>query len=157
MPDMPITSFSTTNPGAELRVGDQLIRFDRAMTLKAYEGITEGGADECKCGFCQHFRKNRTVAYPATFLSLLEKIGIDRNKEGEVYENYTDEQGITNFGGWFFFTGQILEPGEKQVEADGMTYWVGDGRSLPRSEGEFGLDLLALEFNASASLMYQND
>jgi len=153
LPDMPITSFSATNPGAELRLGDQLIRFDRAMTVKAYEGITEGGADECTCGFCQKFRKSRAIVYPAAFLSLLEELGIDRNKEGEVYENYTDEQGICNFGGWFFFTGQILESGEHQVETDGMTYWFGSGRSLPRSEGEFGLDLLALQFTASATLL----
>jgi hypothetical protein len=154
---MPITSFSTVNPGAELRIGDQLIRFDRAMTVRAYEGMTEGGADGCRCGFCEHFKRNRARAYPSTFLSLLDKLGIDRDKEGEVYEIYTDEQGISNFGGWFFFTGQILESGEKQVEAEGMTYWVGDGRSLPRSEGEFGLDLLALNFDATASLMYLND
>lgn len=150
---MPITSFSSTNPGAELRIGDQLIRYDRALTVRAYEGMTGGGADECKCGFCQNFKWKRALAYPASFIILLEELGIDPNKEGEVYEIYTDEQGICTFGGWFFFTGQILETGQREVEADGMTYRVGSGRALPRSEGEFGLDLLALNFTGSATLV----
>jgi hypothetical protein len=151
--DMPITSFSSTNPGAELRIGDQLIRYDRALTVRAYQGMTGGGADDCKCAFCQNFKRKRALAYPASFIVLLDRLGIDRNKEGEVYENYTDEQGICNFGGWFFFTGQILETGQRQVEADGMTYSVRNGRSFPRSDGEFGLDLLALNFSGTATLI----
>jgi hypothetical protein len=149
---MPITSFTATNPGAELRVGDQLIRYDRAMTVKAYEGMTQGGADECTCSFCRNFKQNRAKAYPRSFLSLLEQLGIDRNKEGEVYEVYTDEKGKCNFGGWFFLTGQILESGERQVEQDGISYHFSDGRKFPRPEGEFGLDLLALDFATAAEL-----
>jgi hypothetical protein len=143
---MPITTFSDTNPGAQLRIGDQLIRYDRDLTQRAYAGISVGGAEECGCAYCENFIAQKSTIYPSSFIALLETLGIDPTKEGEVYECSPLEDNKHLYGGWFFFTGQILETGERQVEKDGIQYFIASGRQLPRSQGEFGLDLLALNF-----------
>jgi hypothetical protein len=144
--DMPASSFSATNLGVELRLGDQLIRYDRAATIQAYAAITTDDAAECGCSFCRNFIANRPSIYPQTFLALLDQLGIDPSKEGEVYECGPAEDGKRVYGGWFFFTGQMIERGERQTDRDGITYWFNSGNSLPRPNGEFGLDLLALNF-----------
>lgn len=143
---MPTSSFSATNPGVELRLGDQLIRFDREMTQKAYRGITTDCATECGCSYCRNFIVQRASVYPPSFLALLDQLGIDPAKEGEVYECGPTDDGKRNYGGWLFFTGQIVEPGERQVQHDGIEYWISGGRQLPAPNGEFGLDLLAINF-----------
>jgi hypothetical protein len=143
---MPISSFSVANSGGELRLGDQLIRYDREMTLRAYAGITTDGAAECGCSYCRNFIAQRGSIYPPSFLSLLHQLGIDPTKEGEVYECGPSDDGKRFYGGWLFFTGQLIEPGERHLQQDGIEYWVAGGRSLPAPNGEFGLDLLALNF-----------
>lgn len=146
MTDLPTSSFSELNPGEQIVLGDQIIRCDRSRTVRAYETVVNGGAAGCKCSYCRNFIALRGSAYPASFLSLLDRLGIDPEKEGEVYEIGPAEEGRRVHGGWFFFVGQILDVGESQSEEDGVTYWAGDGKSLPRPDGDFGLDLLALNF-----------
>jgi hypothetical protein len=143
---MPLSSSSAANPGAELRVGNQLFRYDRAMTEQAYAGIQVDGATECGCMYCRNFIAQRTTIYPASFLALLDQLGIDSMKEGEIYECGPSEDGKRLYGGWLFFTGQLIERGEYHVRQDRMEFWVDSGRQLPRPNGDFGLDLLALNF-----------
>ncbi len=146
---MPISSFSESNPGVQLRFGDQLIRFDRAMKQKAYAGITTDGAAECGCSYCRNFIAQRASVNPQSFLALLDQLGIDPTKEGEVYECGPTQDGRRLYGGWLFFTGQVLEPGQNHVQQDGMEYWVNGDKRLPVPNGDFGHDLLALEFTTS--------
>ena len=70
----------------EMQLGDQIIRFDKAYTRTAYAAIHHGDADRCGCLYCLNFAAQRSSAFPADFVSMLEKIGIDPCKEGEVYE-----------------------------------------------------------------------
>ena len=129
-----------------MRLGDRLFRYDRAMTQKAYADITADGAVECGCSYCRNFIAQRASIYPASFLALLDQLGIDPTKEGEVYECGPSENGTRLYGGWFFLTGQMIEKGEGQAQQDGVCYWIDGGRTLPSPNGEFGLDLLALNF-----------
>lgn len=143
---MPISSFSLTNPGVEIRFGDQLIRHDRTRTREGYATMTSGGADDCGCSYCRNFVAQRATVYPAKFTSLLDQLGIDPSKEGEVYELGDAGNGKRFYGGWLFFCGQILEPGERRIDDAEIQYWIADGHTLPPPTGDFGLDLLALDF-----------
>ena len=68
---------------SELEIGDQTIRYDREGTAAIYATIQRGDAEECGCPECQNFARQRSSAYPETFLALLEQLGIDPQKEGE--------------------------------------------------------------------------
>ena len=149
MSDLPISSFSASNPGAELRAGDQLILHDRESTQRAYDAIESGGTTDCGCSLCRNFIAQKPSAYPPSFLDLLELLGINPAKEGEVYEWGPTDNGDRSYGGWFFLTAQIIERGESHVSKDGIEYWFASGLSLPRPNGDFGLDLLALNFTTS--------
>jgi hypothetical protein len=70
----------------ELRLGDQLVRYDREATVAAYLALPGGGADRCGCVHCRNFAVQRTRVYPQAFRVLLDNLGIDPNKEGEVFD-----------------------------------------------------------------------
>lgn len=70
----------------EFRLGDQLIRYDREATANAYSAFPGGGADRCSCAHCRNFAAQRTSIYPPDFRALLDQLGVDPNKEGEVYD-----------------------------------------------------------------------
>src|SRR5713226_775559 len=69
---------------AELRLGDQLVRYDRDATLAAYAELQHGDAERCGCSGCRNFIAARAQAFPDTFRNFLAELGIDANKEGEA-------------------------------------------------------------------------
>lgn len=69
----------------QLQLGDQKILYDRERTQRAYAGMTSGDAEECGCSHCRNFAAQRSTAYPETFRRVLDQLGIDPAKEGEVY------------------------------------------------------------------------
>jgi hypothetical protein len=70
----------------ELRLGDQIARYDRDATVAAYALMPSGGAERCGCVHCRNFAAQRDTVYPSEFRDLLKKLGIDPNKEGEIYD-----------------------------------------------------------------------
>jgi hypothetical protein len=60
---------------------------DRDATALAYRLVEKGGVDTCGCAACRNFRVARLNAFPAEFRALLDQLGIDPNKDGEVYHN----------------------------------------------------------------------
>jgi hypothetical protein len=68
-----------------IKVGDQVIRFDRSCTEQAYALISTPGSEECGCAMCRNFIAQRSTAFPMSFLTLLQQLGINQAKEGEVY------------------------------------------------------------------------
>jgi hypothetical protein len=131
----------------KLRLGDQLIRFDREATVTAYRAVQSGGADQCTCVYCRNFAVQRANVYPPDFRALLDQLGIDPRKEGEVY----DVAGAHEFkarptGGWFYFVGELLEKGERLMQADDFQYWFQP--SFPRPPACFGEHVAAIEFLA---------
>jgi len=101
----------------ELQVGDQTIRFDREATIVAYGSLEHGFAEKCGCLFCKNFAAQRNLVYPASFRALLEQLGIDPNKEGEVFEYGPVEDGCHLYDGWFHFVGEIVTWGERNCNA----------------------------------------
>jgi hypothetical protein len=70
----------------EALFGDQTVRYDREATAAIYGTLEHGDADECGCIYCKNFAVQRDLVYPASFKSVLEQLGIDFNKEGEIFE-----------------------------------------------------------------------
>src|ERR1035438_1387315 len=106
----------------EIQAGDQTIRFDRTLTRAAYSAVPGGGAERCGCLYCLNFAAQRSSVYPDEFRSLLKQIGIDHEKEGEVYE-VGPEGDVRIYGGWFYFAGEVLKSGERNSTLANFEVW----------------------------------
>lgn len=60
------------------------------------------------------FAAQLSSVFPDEFRFLLKNIGIDPLKEGEVYE-LGPEGDRRIYGGWFYFSGEIIKAGERNV------------------------------------------
>lgn len=120
----------------ELRVGDQTIRFDREATAAVYASIEVAGTQECGCLYCQNFAAQRGSIYPPFFVELLQRLGIDPDKEAEVFEyGAPPRDGCYLYGGWFLLVGELLVAGERltiRPEVPEFSYCFGAGQ--PRDE-----------------------
>jgi hypothetical protein len=131
----------------EFHLGDQLVRHDRKATVAAYQALSTGSADQCGCVYCRNFTAQRANIYPQTFRALLDQLGIDPDKEGEIYDGIGPfEVAVRPTGGWFYFVGELIEPGEKLVQAGNFQYWVQP--AFPRAPACFGESVAAIEFSA---------
>ena len=131
----------------QLRLGDQLVRYDREATSAAYTELPSGDADRCACVYCRNFAAQRGTVYPRTFRALLDQLGIDPKKEGEIYDAAgVDERRIRPTGGWFYFVGELIEKGERLIQAGDFQYWF--QLSFPRPPASFGEQVAAIEFSA---------
>jgi hypothetical protein len=64
--------------------------------------------------FPRNFAALRDTVYPPEFRALLTLLGIDPNNEGEVYDKVGPfDLRIRPTGGWFYFGGELIQPGEK--------------------------------------------
>jgi hypothetical protein len=131
----------------QIQLGNQTIRFNRESTMGAYSAIEKGGAEKCGCTYCQNFAAQRAVIYPERFRLLLDQLGIDHAKEGEVYECGLVDDKSRAYGGWFYFAGELPAPSERFTDAaSSFQYWVADAKRLPRPPVDFGKSVLALQF-----------
>jgi|SRR5579864_2566128 len=145
----------------ELRIGDQLIRFDRDATVGAYSQMQNGGADRCSCSGCRNFAQLRDDVYPKEVRDLLNTLGIDAIKEAEAVHDGPVKGNLHHYGGWFYFVGEILEKGEllRNVTLSGgfdvvllprsesisdFQYWC--SWVFPRPPAIFGSKVAAVEF-----------
>src|ERR1700721_2819503 len=94
----------------QIQLGDQVIRFDKDRTRLAYSSMKGGDAERCGCSYCRNFAAQRSTAYPEVFRSLLDQLGIDPEKEGEVYES-GPEGSLRMYGGGLFFPGGFRTSG----------------------------------------------
>jgi len=105
----------------ELRIGPWRVRYDAAATRRAYERIRHGGAEECRCSTCRNYIAARSSAFPAEFLRLLERLGVDPAKERESYYVQAAAPGRHVYSGWFHFVGEVVE-GPAEVLALGERF-----------------------------------
>jgi hypothetical protein len=130
----------------EIRSGDQVILYDRRLTAAAYSAVPGGDAERCGCLYCQNFAAQGSSVYPDAFRRLLTQIGIDAQKEGEVYE--LGRQGdLRIYCGWFYFSGEVVEPGERNtITAPDFQHYFRDAKQLPKPDADFGDKVAAVEF-----------
>ena len=130
-------------------LGEWLFTNDLYATQQAYAGIRKGGVDECTCNGCRNFIAVRDRVFPPAFLSLLQSLGIDAYKDGEVYRNGQLAPGRHDYGGWYHFVGSLDRSGDfPPVDfGDGFTAWL-CRRNSPALPGLKGLPLVELNFHA---------
>jgi hypothetical protein len=131
----------------ELRLGDQFVRYDREATVTAYNTLSSGGAERCNCLYCRNFAAQRAAVYPHAFRTLLGQLGIDPDKEGEVYDAPGPcDMAIRPIGGWFYFVGELVEKGERLIQDGDFQYWFQP--AFPKPPACFGKPVAAIEFAA---------
>jgi hypothetical protein len=121
---------------------------DRQATMDAYAKAIHGGSDECECNGCRNFVAARAQVYPQAFKELLDRLGIDSRKDGEVYHNARLPSGLHDYGGWFHFVGALAKTGDFPVVelAPGFTAWMCK-YSAPSLEVLAGQPLVQVEFH----------
>jgi len=134
------------NSGMEqLRLGDQIVGYDSVRTRTTYAAMKSGFAERCGCAYCRNFVAQRNTVYPEKFLQLLDQLGIDPEKEGDVHEGGPPGS-LMEYGGWFYVAGELIEAGERMADAgSGFQYFF---RPSHRTTllADFGNEVLALEF-----------
>ena len=133
----------------QLQVGDQILLHDRLRTEAAYSAMKTGDAERCGCASCRNFAAQRGVAYPVRFRELLKQLGIDEEKEGEVCD-YGDDGSLRRYDGWFYLSGELIQPGERMTDAgSGFQFYFADASRLPKPAVDFGDRILAIEFSGA--------
>jgi hypothetical protein len=122
---------------------------DRDATVAAYERVAHGDAVRCGCNGCRNFVAARSQVFPAEFLALLNSLGIDPTKEGEVYTEGRKAPGSHYYGGWFHFVGDLPITGDFAFVPFSNCLLVSMGKkSAPGLPELDGLPLVQLEFRA---------
>jgi hypothetical protein len=130
--------------------GDWLYTCDRSATAVAYSRARDGGSNGCTCNGCRNFVVVRDRVFPAEFVKLLESLGIDPHKDGEVYHNGRLALGRHDYGGWFHFVGFLDHTGDFSVVdfGDGFTAWMCP-KTAPELQSLKGQSLVQLEFHST--------
>jgi len=132
----------------EMHLGDQIVLYDREATAAIYAGLKGGWADDCLCVGCRNLMAQRDVIYPSAFSELLDRLGIDPNKEGEAVADGPLKNGLHHYGGWFFFVGEMVTDGDLTSVSGSphFEYFFTRGGPVPK---EFrGGPHLGIEFEA---------
>jgi hypothetical protein len=98
-------------PMTEMTVGDQTVRYDPEATAAIYARLRSGWAEDCGCVGCRNLLAQRDEVYPTPLRELLQRLGIDPNKESEAVADGPLENGLHHYGGWFFFVGEMVTAG----------------------------------------------
>jgi hypothetical protein len=133
----------------DLQVGRQKIRFDREATIALYrDEIKESAADHCTCISCKNFAAQRSSVYPAEFLELLGSLGIDPLKEWEAfdYDFGPNQSPIRLYGGWFLFSGELIEGTDSRPAQTPDTFSFFFTTSFPASTFQQAIKICAVEF-----------
>jgi len=143
-----------------LEYGRWVISSDVDATKMAYQGLASGSPEVCGCEPCLNFAAQRNEIYPPATLALFESLGIQSNREAEIYHMGRVESGRHLYGGWFHLVGSIIS-GSDAAKQGSENIWQPDleGQSENFSLGFTslahlvrepfkGLNLLQLEFTA---------
>jgi len=128
----------------ELRIGDQLIRFDCEATIAAYSQFQECMTDRCGCVECRNFAPQRDTIFTQGFKAFLTDLGIDYRKEAEACPEGALQDGFLRYGGWFNLSGELVDAGEGLADVAGIQCFF--RRNAPNATAFFGPHVLALEF-----------
>lgn len=111
------------------------IECDPATTRNLYARVQLGSPETCGCGPCLNFAAARKQAYPVDVIRLFDSLGVDHNREAEIYHTHRIRPGEHHYGGWFHFVGRIVNGSDacKQIATNA---W---GFDLEKISAEFQL------------------
>jgi hypothetical protein len=92
----------------------------------------------------------REQVFPSAFVELLDALGIDPCKDGEIYHNGQLVPGCHDYAGWFHFVGTLDHTGGGAAVdlGGGFTVWL-CRKSAPELEALKGKPLVQVEFHAT--------
>jgi hypothetical protein len=76
---------------------------DREATQEIYKLVPMGSAAKCGCPDCLHFISVRAEVHPPEALAIFNALGIDPQKESELYISAGNV-----YGGWYHFVGEVV-------------------------------------------------
>lgn len=136
-------------PMIEMQVGKQIIRHDREATAAIYASLKGGWIDNCGCAGCRNLMAQKDAIYPPAFREMIERLGIDCNKEGEAVPDGPLENGLHYYGGWFCFVGEMVTAGDEIWQVRDSPYFgYFFTRGGPCPEAFRGVPHLGIEFVA---------
>jgi hypothetical protein len=121
-------------PMTEMTIDDQTFRYDSEATVAIYARLRTGWAEDCGCVGCRNLIAQRDEVYPSVFRGLLQRLGIDANKEAEAVADGPLGTGLHHYGGWFFFVGEMVTAGESisvVSESPYFGYFIARGGPCP--------------------------
>jgi len=143
-----------------IRFGRWVITSDSDATRNAYAQLTAGNPEECACEPCVNFAEQRNKIYPDAALALFESLGIQSNREAEIYHLGRLESGRHLHGGWFHLVGSIISGSDAfnqvsendwrpdlEIESENFSLGFTSRLGLVRKPFK-GLQLVQLEFTA---------
>jgi hypothetical protein len=138
----------------DLRLGDQLIQYDRNATVAAYSNVESGSAQRCGCDVCRNFLAQPEL-YPQDFLSLLDQLGIDQKKEADLHAFGPLANNIQPTAGWFYFAGELIVAGEGIAKMGKNLQCFVRGAGTTSVTKLFGPNVCTLEFNTRVPWVLQ--
>ena len=104
------------------------IGFNFKKTIEAYKRIDRGISDKCRCSSCILFQKFKNGIFPPDFSYLLSYLGIDYQKEAEIFSEFDAANQLVLFKGFYHFHGKIISmAGDTDVNRNGRYYPLKDG------------------------------
>lgn len=86
----------------------------------------------CSCQNCQDFFKVIDKILPKKFIDLLNQLGVDYRKPMELWSTYnaeTYEEDYVDWGGWYNFTGTIVDE-DDNPKKDSISLQIGDDKNF---------------------------
>ena len=85
-----------------------VLEVDAAATAAAYSEI-QSPTTTCECRWCANFVAWRQHGYPQEILVLMPRLGLDPNRESDVYQQDLDRnEGTVLYRWFFFFRGRVV-------------------------------------------------
>jgi hypothetical protein len=131
---------------------------DPERTAEAYRAIERSAAEVCGCDPCRNFLAQHEGIYPPDVRELFARLGMDWQREAEVYHMARVGPGRHHYGGWLHFVGDLksgedsktaLEDGATRVSFEEITpaFAIAFTRAPDLVAPSFGrLPVLQLEF-----------
>ncbi|HYF02416.1 MAG TPA: hypothetical protein VEC36_03500 [Patescibacteria group bacterium] len=104
---------------------DWTFAVDKQLTESIYANVLKGGAEECGCSMCRNYIQYRRNIYPIEIEQLFQNLGIDINKDFEIYHNTRLAQNLHSYGGWYNFAGKILKENESKIAVINPYFSIG--------------------------------
>lgn len=97
---------------------DWMFEVDIEATRQVYKDVANGGAGTCGCTNCKNYLAQIDFAFPQDIKQLLFDLGIDYQKDYEVWHYSKLDSGLHMYGGCFHFIGSFSEPDCKVKTGD---------------------------------------
>lgn len=131
-----------------IELGGNELSFDAEAARAAYRLFVP---HVCDCAGCRNFYAARDRFFRKSSIDLFARLGIDVNKEAEIYDigPIPSEPGYVRYGGWFHLVGEIVNSGAPVEIESGLIVWFSSKLALV-PQAFAGLRLVQLEIEARA-------